>query len=658
MAEKWTRKTLPAELLALESWPSIDVTTLSAEQLTRFERYKSAIESYLAGARLNVIYERYRIKIGELLYQLNRCVSPATDGRIQGWRSLMKGVRVKQYKRTASEDWKGKAGLSGCFDLLLTTHPRIKSELIRHIKKKGKGDRIAESGSAFRGIFQKFLDLCVEEGVNPRGFPFTTQSKGSASVRRFFHKIIEDDFAVGARLLGGNKGASRAKVGTGVARFLITDLPYDTWQLDEHKLDFIGVVRISTPKGFQLIPISRMVLIAVADVQCPCIVGYHVAIRKEASAEEIVQAVSSALGRWQPRTLGVDYLAYKPGAGLPSGVIPELEGACCAELQIDNSYAHWSTTVTTRIRERTGISINWGPIATWVRRDVIERIFGILEKRSFHRLSSTMGTGPGDSRVDDPIGKALKLKIEFEELLDIIDVVIANFNASPSAALGGRTPLDVLREYLEFNREGFLPRHLPQLPSHVPEMNVSIYTATICGSQQGNVSRQYIEKLYARYTSPLLAQGAALIGKRVRLHIRPQDPRTAMAFFENGNELGMLTAMGCYGVKPHTLEMRKEIGYLKRLGQLEILQVEDEISAYQRYLAEKAIKDNTNSKRRGKISRVATKLAHYGFASGESTAAIDQKQVAQKEPTPSTSMPPDAAWPSFLDLPDFSGKAE
>lgn len=553
MSNTWTRRTLPPELRNLETWPTVDRSALSNNDQCHFDRYHAAIEDYLGGAPLRKVREKTGIATDALLKALNRCVTPAADGRIYGWRALVFRTRVKPYHRKASVGmFLSRGGLSGCFTQLLTRCDGLESELVSHIKKNpGKRDRIAEAGNHFSGIHHKFKELCIEKGIGPRDYPFNVVSQGIPSLRRFVRQVLNSDFSKGARLLGGRKAQSRAKVGTGTARLLAAVMPYDTWQLDEHRLDFIGVVRIDTPKGPQLVPISRLVLIPVADVNCPCIVGYHVAIRREPSAEEIVLAMASALGCWKPRELKVTYIKYKQGAGLPSGVIPQLNGVAAAELMIDNSLAHWSTAMTTRVREYTGMAINWGPIGDWVRRDVIERIFAILERRGFQRIPSTTGTGPGDPKVDDPVGKALKHKIELDELLDIIDVIIANFNASPTAALGGRIPLDVLREYLEFDTEGFLPRHLPPLPSYLPDMAVVVFSKTIRGSQKDG-GRPYVELYYARYTSVVLSQAAALIGKRIRLHVHPQDPRTAMAFFEDGAELGVLVALGVWGQKPHT----------------------------------------------------------------------------------------------------------
>lgn len=658
MSSLYRRSTIPVEFQNFDTWPNVDTSTLSIEKKEHFEKYKAAIEAYLRQEKLKNIKRNYSINTASLIKALNRCLCMSSDGLIYGWRALIFGTHIKQYERKNDQlNWNGKAGLSGCFNALLEKYPKLESELVAHINKKNaKADRVAEAGNAFIGIYQKFKQLCLDEGLGPKDYPFNTASMGSQSLRRYIQSVYQNSFRTGSRLLGGQVAYAKSSVGTGMERFFTSERPYDTWEMDEHTLDFIGVVRISTPTGHRFIPVSRMTLIVVADAKQRCVIGYHVVIQKQANAEDIVLALANALGIWKPRNLVVDFLRYNQDAGLPSGLIPELQGACASELKIDNAMSHWSNAMTTRIRNYTGMAINWGPIKKWERRHVVESIFGILERRGFQRISSTLGTGHKDFRVDDPAGKAIKHKIEYEELLDIIDVQIANYNATPSKAFSGLSPLNGLKEYVEFDSDGFLPRRLPNLPSHVPSMQVQIHTKTIRGSQSEGIS-PYVEFCYARYSSPVLAQAAALIGQKVTFHVDPQEPRTVLAFLSNGAQLGILTARGTWGVQPHTLAMRKDAGQLMRLGQLKILHGEDAVSAYMRHLQVKALNENSNSKNKKKISKSATKVANIAKTMGIKLPEVNVQSTNQHTANPANSSKEMTKWPSFLKRPSFDGKA-
>lgn len=635
----------------------VDVMALSVEKKAHFERYRRAIESYLAGGSFKEIKTLSGIDAKMLLRVLRRCLLTAEDGEIYGWRALLFHIRIKKYERIATvKKWNDKSGLTGCFTRFLEQHPKIKSDIIAHIlKKPHKSDRIYEAGQAFAGVYSKFKDLCLSAGVSFNEYPFNTDSKGSASLRRLVKDVVKGNFATGARLIGGDNAASKAKVGVGIERLLNSNRPYDVMQLDEHKLDFIGTVRIQTPAGSQFIALNRFVLVLVVDENLKCVLGYHVAFRKEVSAEEILLAISNTLEEWKPRELRVNYLKYANGAGLPSGVIPKLRGACCAELKLDNSLAHWSSAITSRVAESTGMSVNFGPVSQWSRRAIVESIFGILERNGFHRISSSMGTGPGDPSVKDPVGNAIKHRIEYEELLDIIDVSLANFNAAPSNTFAGRSKLSVLSEYLEYAEEGFLPRFLPKMPYHVPDMNNVVYSKSIQGSLKDG-GTPYVELLYARYTNPMLANSALLIGKQIRIHLDPRDGRTVRAFFEDGSQLGILTARGNWGLIPHTIEVRKEIGKLMRLGSFRVLHGEDVISAYMRHLSDKAVKENQTNRGRSKISPSAIKAVHVSRATGLDIPFTDLENTAHKEKMLDPKSGVKAQWPSFLKRPDFAGK--
>src|SRR3546814_6172646 len=88
-------------------------------------------------------------------------------------------------------------------------------------------------------------------------------------------------------------------------------------------------------------------------------------------------------------------------------------------------------------------------------RPFIERFFGTLEESGFHRLPNTTGTGPGDIRRKDPEIAACKYFIQLEDLENLLDVLIANYNGTVHSSLAGRSPL----EYLAWSQHRFRDVH-------------------------------------------------------------------------------------------------------------------------------------------------------------------------------------------------------
>ena len=239
-----TRASITAEQRDTSFWAEVDISNWEASGKDRFQRFKAAILDYLEGKSLKDIKSWHGVSSQQILDQLTRCLTPASDGRQNGWRGLIKDTRVKDYeRRQIAMVWTGKSGLSGSFTQLLNRYPAMALALRNFIlKKRSKRDRVEESGTSFKGINDKFLSLCVESRIGGDEYPFNTPSQGSGALRKFAHAVRGASFAAGAKLISGEVGESRAAAGTGIASLLTAERPYDIFQLDEHKLDFIGDV--------------------------------------------------------------------------------------------------------------------------------------------------------------------------------------------------------------------------------------------------------------------------------------------------------------------------------------------------------------------------------------------------------------------------------
>ena len=90
------------------------------------------------------------------------------------------------------------------------------------------------------------------------------------------------------------------------------------------------------------------------------------------------------------------------------------------------------------------------------------RKFGLLERFGLHRLPTSVGSGHADPQKTDGAVAASKLKVTWQELLDLLDVAIAEYNAKGQPGLGYRSPLEVLRDHFDRDRQRFVPR--PRFP--------------------------------------------------------------------------------------------------------------------------------------------------------------------------------------------------
>lgn len=402
------------------------------------------------------------------------------------------------------------------------------------------------------------------------------------------------------------------------------------------------IVSVPGPAGPQRIAIERLWIICVVDQISRAILGYSVGIRTEVSSATVEEALISTVSQWRPRSLSIPGVFYREGGGLPSGVLPALTGCSPAVLKVDNAAAHYAKRIVESARNRLGCAVTFGPIRHWEHNAVIERLFKTLETYGFQRLPSTTGSNAADTTKDHPIVKAIELGITWEALLDLADVLVADYNVTANRGLGGQSPLQVLVNHLELVDPLFLPRVLPPATLVQPDLGIVVETRFVRGNQRYG-RRPYIEVDRVRYTSPVLARSFGLVGNPIRLHMREANMCTLTAYLEDGQELGPLSAQGGWGKSPHTREMRKQIWALFDAGELTLAPGDDPIQKFIQALAASAYRDAT--KRPKATSRAGTKLANAANVSGLPIpeASLPQPDFeslteghAQARPVPST----------------------
>lgn len=185
-------------------------------------------------------------------------------------------------------------------------------------------------------------------------------------------------------------------------------------------------------------------------------------------------------------------------------------------------------------------------------RPFIERFFQTLEKGNFHRLPNTTGTGFDDARRKYPDLSACKYFIQLEHLEEILDVSMANYNATPHSAIGYRSPV----EYLDYLTKG---KDLQYVNEVELEALLSIRKRVRVNGSIDDGRKPFINYLKGTYSSDSLKATYNLCGKYIFIEANPNDLRTVRAYTENGAELGILKAAPPWHVRPHTIEMRRTI---------------------------------------------------------------------------------------------------
>jgi putative transposase len=582
------RDCLDAELKNLTIWATVKTDGWTEAQRVRFEKFEGAIGKYFAGARVKDICLEFGISRQELHRALGRCLEEHADGRIYGWRGLIHYARQKAYVRTkpvTPHPRSKKGGDTGAFGQFLDRNPDLEEGIQKRFYKEMGDEMVDEPRIPLTAILTWLIAACKRKGLTGRDYPLCTQSTARTALWRYLKYLIAHDTQKAADARFGKHAARRwRRTGHGPSTIKATR-PFQRTEFDAHRIDASCILLIPhILGGYVKRHLERFWLLALIDVFTRAILGYHVSLNSEYTADDVLLCVKHAVTPWTPKTITIPGLSYATEAGFPSA-IENLSWVAFEEFSYDNAKANLAQKVLNKITRTTGASINPGPVETPERRPFIERYFETLEEAGYHRIPSTTGSNPNDPRRRNPKKAAEAFEITSDHIREIAELVITRYNATPHGGLGNKSPLDVMTAFA--NNDNGLRNTIPEDRRH----NLGLLDVEFTKTVRGNVTqgrRPYVDCEHARYRNDVLARNVELIGTKLHLIMDPEDARSVRAHLPNGAELGVLTANGLWGITPHTLEMRKAIHILRKERLLFLSDNQDPIPAYLKFLAESA----------------------------------------------------------------------
>jgi hypothetical protein len=613
----WSRKQAIAASPPLATWPTAVTDALDAQQVQQYEQQVDAMKRYFAGEPVADISRLTGVARSRLSELAKKCLLPASDGNILGFRALLPYMRLKDYERTAEEKRKfpeAMGGHAGVLGRLLLRFPEIEDTLVMHIRQEAKHLQIPEHKLRARDLHRIFIKLLGEMGASRTEWPFTAKYRGKRSIERYMRDVLDRNFAKTVSTREEQEARAHLNVGTGHEAFLIYDEPYAAIEIDAYSIESHLTVAFKTPEGTETdVLLERLWLIAAVDRFSSAILAYNVVYRSEVNADEVLKVIrQAATGRWKPMDLTIPGLKYPAEAGLPNGVIPNAHGAVWSSMLFDGALAHLSKTVHERARKVLGCAINWGPVAHFERRPNVERTFNQIAMDLFKRLPSTTGSGPKNGRAENAEAKAVRHRIRADDIEQLLDITVAQHNATPGEGNSFLSPLDVLRYFLDDPHQRFLVRRLPAQQSNQAETFASREVATVRGGP-GTGRRPYVQIDRVHYTSPVLANAGHLVGQSLILEIDNEDMRQVTAYLPNGAELGVLKAKGKWGFTKHSRRTRLAINSLLSKRVITVSEFDDPVQAYMRHIAQPA----KSKKDKSLTPRQATQLVQLAKETGQ-----------------------------------------
>ncbi len=553
----------------LAQWPDVDHAALPDERRAQYLNRRKAVTMYLAGAsdaELKQFTGLPRSNVYRIITE--RCLAPNPDGTLMGWRGALPFYRVMDYRRKSAPAVRSHAGAgtAGALQWLFESPggAELEARFRKHIL--GKLPKLAAAKRPKQELFTWFIKELRAAGLEARGeWPFNVEKLGYVSICRFIDKVMDESPRRQRQLLGGEEAQRKARAGDGADRPRLR--VFQRVECDAHKLDSRMVVLIPSPHGgYEARKIRRLWVIVIIEVESRAVLGYHLSLHPECNAEDVLRAAKRALTRWTPRTLTWSAGAYVEGAGMPSGVHERYVGACWDEFSVDGAMANICTRVERQLREVVGSTIlkPQDPTSYTSRRSkddrpFVESFFGQLAKGGFHRLATTTGSRPTDKHGADPDQAAAETQFQIEYAEELLDTLIANYNARPHSGLGWRSPLAQL-DFLT-SRE---PSRIRQAdPGDVRRMVGLRKQCTLKGGIDSG-RRPYFNFENARYSAEWLVLRTDLLGKLHWLQLEDEDDaRYVSVSTDRGEFLGVVRAAPPWHLSPHTLYIRHAIRALE-----------------------------------------------------------------------------------------------
>lgn len=622
----WPQACLPSAADILEKAPrlSLEQAEERAEEMSnRFDRLSRAIRSYMSSGSLKDALQEGQCSRETFYRQLNRCLmlSPiGTSSSIVGWPGLIAGLRLKGYSRINDG-----AGTAGQFQRWLQENERWRELLHKSIRQGNGGAQIPGRKPDRRGVTRNFIKAF--RAVIPLGvYPHDGKSNARGAIDRYIKEYVAMHQETTAVWFGEDV-ARKQHLGTGPQSFNLAVAPFDVVGTDAHTVDAIGIVIIPGPAGPTPVPVTRIQIVATVCHGYKAVSGYSVCIRPQIKASAVEDAYAMGMTPWKPMPLTIKGLTYDQGAGFPCGSIEGITEICPALVRLDNASQHFADAVRTHLRKSLGCAVVWGGVGHWWRNAVTERFFGTLERYGFQRVPSSMGTGPNDPhRAASPSGEAIAKGITWDELIQLVDVLIANYNAKPHKALGGISPLEAVRMALTGRQACWLPRIRPPHTANSPTVGVTVLRGHIAGSIEQRTA-PYVEILGPRYTNDTLSKHYDWLKRPVYVYL-PKDIRECEAYLATGEFIGTLKCRDKrWSLSPHSLQLRQAVNSLVRAGELGLPSGCDAVVVYADHLAMKAVEKAGRGRAPGVVPE-ASALADLQHSTGVAPTPARRNQDA------------------------------
>lgn len=610
------RLALAPELRDIAKWPGPKDDTVPESERDLYLRRKKAVVAYLDGTAFSVIANEYGIPKSEVYRLLNRCLTAQHNGTMFGFYALIPGTVIGEYRRTAKIDPDHSAhskGLAGAFLQLMAQH----EDLQKYVENKALHSRTKSPRLIARAIRKDFLHKCAKVRA-PNEYPFNTDDQAIRALARYIERVLMRHY--GDTIAENFSGESPSEPLTAQPSAAGRLRPFEEIEHDGHNGDFFFVIKLrgrhsewvyTTPmKLWLLLPLDR---------GSRALLGYAYRLGStNYPAISVMRSFASIYQKWEPKELTIPGLEYKDGAGFPSGVVPAGRGVFPDLVCFDNARANKAKLTTRPLTRTLGATVNFGRAGEPIARPFVERLNQTLETLGFRRLPTGFNPkGPKEER-ERAMKAACDHAITPEELEQVLDVILANYNADAHSDLVNRSPNEYLKMWFSKTNS---PVRSVEAPESLAKRLLRLELIKFIRGGGDAQRAPYIQLWWARYSNDVLEKLKTWSGVKCRIVVDIDDDiRFVRAFLRTrGQEMdiGILRAKPPWHLTPHTLAQRQMIQKASRISKIVVPPGSDMVQAFRH------LKQREAAERRSAVND----LAKFGRVGKSDASRLKQRDA-------------------------------
>jgi hypothetical protein len=328
-------------------------------------------------------------------------------------------------------------------------------------------------------------------------------------------------------------------------------------EFDAHAIDIECKINVDLPSGGTVTrKVSRLWLLIEIEARSRAVMGFALRVGLSYDNLDVALCMAKAMEPWRPRELTIPDMAYAPGAGMPTSTYSQGLVARSRSTALDNALAHYAHALETGFcRARGGVMI-FGKSHTPRSRPVVEQLFSRLARGALRKLPGGFepATRLGEHKLMISNYSPDEHPMQLHLLEELLDVIIANYNATPHPALGNLSPLAFLKSKT--------PSPFEFTPDTPREDALDMASVLVSLTVRGDKSRgklPYVSYLYVDYRCPELNDKWALIGTTILARVNRTDLRSIVLLRSSTQPFAVAHARSPWSATRHDETTRKLI---------------------------------------------------------------------------------------------------